>query len=388
LLPEALLKYSVNRDQLIPHYLDESDHPWLRLIWDEYLGFVGKPKADLKEKLNAGLPFSSPPGKRQMVSHLLNRIFRTQVSSIIPPRELRARLFVVSAGSSLSRTEVCNQVGSEFGIHSEELENSIYADLPIQRCLMPPIQLVATCDLALRTNLMLVQGLLARARSVEIRLAGNSSSVIRHAKRKGLICVVNNQNEEGAVTISLSGPYSLFRRTLLYGQAMGTLVPVLAWCNYFEMSGEIVTGEKSFTLKVRSGDPIFPSDPPKSFDSKLEERFRRMFLKATKVWDIIREPEPVNAVGTLIFPDFGLRHREDPSRYWLLEIVGYWTPDYLRKKLEKLREAKIPNLLLCVSDKLNCSEGDIPEGALVIRFSRQLQPADVLRLIEPEMRNN
>jgi uncharacterized protein len=316
-----------------------------------------------------------------MVSHLLNRIFRTEVSSFVPPRELRARLFVAAAGSSLSREELCTRVAAEFGLSSEELGNALYADLPSQRCLISPAKELHPNEMALRTNLMLVQGLLSRARSVEVYLTGNSGAVVRHAKRKGLICVVKRGGDVGKACLALSGPYSLFRCTLLYGRVLGDLVPVLAWCNEFEMSAEIVMGDKSIELKVRTGDPLFPSEPPKPFDSKLEERFCRMFLRASRNWDVIREPEPIEVADTIIFPDFALQHRTDTSRRWLLEIVGYWTPDYLRKKLERLREAQIPNLLLCVSAKLNCSEEDIPKGASVIRFSKQLRPEDVLKVI-------
>jgi len=382
LLPESLLKFSTSQGRIVPHYLDERDHPWLGLLLEEYLRFVGRSKADLLEGLTTQLPFCAPLGKRQMVSHVLSRIFRTQVKSVIPPRELRSRLFVAAASSSLNRKELCERVASEFGICTEELETGLYADLPGQRCITAPTQTVPPGELALRTNLMLIQGLLARARSVEIRMAGNSGAVVRHAKRKGLICVVAKAAAaDGMASLALSGPYSLFRCTLLYGRVLGDLVPVLAWCNRFELSAEIVLGEKSLELKVRSGDPIFPSEPPKSFDSKLEARFCRSFLRATKSWDVVREPEPIPVGGTLIFPDFALQHRHDSGRRWLLEIVGYWTPDYLRKKLERLREARIPNLLLCVSDKLNCADGDLPEEASVIRFTKRLEPDDVLRMI-------
>lgn len=316
-----------------------------------------------------------------MVSHVLARLFRTQVTSRIPPQELRSRLFVAAANSSLRHQEICDRVASEFGILPEELENSLYADLPSQRCLTSPEKTIPSNELALHTNLMLIQGLLARARSVEIQMTGNSGAVVRHAKRKGLICVVNKGTADGKANLALSGPYSLFRCTLLYGRMLGDLVPVLAWCNEFELSAEIVMGTKSLALKVRSGDPIFPSEPPKPFDSKLEQRFCRAFLRAAKSWNIIREPEPISVAGTLIFPDFALQHRNNSNRRWLLEIVGYWTPDYLRKKLERLREAHIPNLLLCVSDKLNCADGDLPKGASVIRFTKRLAPEDVLRVV-------
>ncbi len=68
-------------------------------------------------------------------------------------------------------------------------------------------------------------------------------------------------------------------------------------------------------------------------------------------WDVIREPEAVPAAGKLIFPDFLLRHRLDPARAWLVEIVGFWTPDYLSRKLAGLRAARIPNLILCVDEE-------------------------------------
>ena len=381
MLPESLLKFSTSQGHVVPHYLDERDHPWIGHLWEEYLAFVGRPKAELRERLASQLPFSAPAGKRSMVSHFLNGIFRTEVKSRIPPREVRTRLFVSAAHSSLLRKKILDQVAGEFSVRTEEIESALYADLPNQRCLMPATQYLAPVELALRTNLMLVQGILARARSVEIRMSGNSGAVVRHAKRKGLLCSVSAGEETKYVRLSLSGPYSIFRRTLLYGRALGELVPVLAWCNEFEMSAQIIRGDNSLELKVRSGDPILPSEPPKPFDSKLEERFYRTFRKATRSWDIIREPEPVHAAGTLIFPDFALQHRSNPDRRWLLEIVGYWTPDYLQKKMERLRATSIRNMLLCVNEGLNCADSDFPKNVAVIRFAKNLSAEEVLERI-------
>jgi predicted nuclease of restriction endonuclease-like RecB superfamily len=59
------------------------------------------------------------------------------------------------------------------------------------------------------------------------------------------------------------------------------------------------------------------------YDSRLEERFAREFRRVAPDWDLLREPEPIAAEGALIFPDFALQHRSDPSRRWLLEIVGF-----------------------------------------------------------------
>jgi predicted nuclease of restriction endonuclease-like RecB superfamily len=97
---------------------------------------------------------------------------------------------------------------------------------------------------------------------------------------------------------------------------------------------------------------------------------------------VIREPEPITAGGTLIFPDFAVQHRSDPARRWLLEIMGFWTPDYVARKLALYRSARLPNLILCIDEARNCAESDLPLGALVIRFRRRVDATAVLRLIE------
>ena len=97
---------------------------------------------------------------------------------------------------------------------------------------------------------------------------------------------------------------------------------------------------------------------------------------------MLREPEPITAGGTLIFPDFALQHRSDPGRRWLLEIVGFWTPDYVARKLALYRSARLSNLILCIDEGRNCAEADLPAGALVVRFRRRMDAAGVLRMVE------
>ena len=95
----------------------------------------------------------------------------------------------------------------------------------------------------------------------------------------------------------------------------------------------------------------------------------------------MREPEPVPVGSTLIFPDFALQHRTDAARRWLLEIVGFWTPDYVANKLALYRRARLPNLILCIDDHRNCAEADLPSAALVVRFRRRVDAAAVLRRV-------
>src|SRR5262249_52240965 len=120
------------------------------------------------------------------------------------------------------------------------------------------------------------------------------------------------------------------------------------------------------------GDPISPASAPRRYDSHLEERFAREFRRLAPAWDVIREPEPITAAGTLIFPDFALQHRSHPARRWLLEVVGFWTPEYVARKLRLYRSGRFSNLIVCIDEDRTCAGTDLPSEALVVRFRRRV----------------
>jgi predicted nuclease of restriction endonuclease-like RecB superfamily len=61
--------------------------------------------------------------------------------------------------------------------------------------------------------------------------------------------------------------------------------------------------------------------------------------------------------------------------------VGFWTPDYVARKLTLYRSARLSNLILCIDEERNCADTDLPPGARVVRFRRRVDPADVLRVV-------
>jgi predicted nuclease of restriction endonuclease-like RecB superfamily len=64
----------------------------------------------------------------------------------------------------------------------------------------------------------------------------------------------------------------------------------------------------------------------------------------------------------------------------LLEIVGYWTPEYLQHKTEQLEKFAVHNLLLAIPEQ---SQFEPPLGSRPpIVFKRQLKPADVLARLD------
>ncbi|MEE8410561.1 MAG: DUF790 family protein, partial [Myxococcota bacterium] len=135
-------------------------------------------------------------------------------------------------------------------------------------------------------------------------------------------------------------------------------------------------------LILATGAPIFPARKSKRFDSRIEERFAKDFGRATADWDIIREPEPIPVARSLIFPDFALVRRGPPYERWFVEIVGFWTADYLEHKLATLRLAGIERLIVCVDKQRGCSESDLPAGAHIVEYDRRVDVKEVLRILE------
>ncbi len=62
---------------------------------------------------------------------------------------------------------------------------------------------------------------------------------------------------------------------------------------------------------------------------------------------------------TVLIPDFTFRHPD--GRIALLEIMGYWRPEYLKRELDKLRRAQRKDLIVAVSSNFNISEDDFKD---------------------------
>lgn len=109
------------------------------------------------------------------------------------------------------------------------------------------------------------------------------------------------------------------------------------------------------------------------YDSMLEQMFGSLSLGS---WKIKREPTILKAGKYAFVPDFSLQ-REGMRVY--LEIVGFWTPEYLENKIEKLKQVKEPVILL-IDRKLKCSEKDFPSQE-VIFFDKKIPANEIMQIL-------
>ena len=123
--------------------------------------------------------------------------------------------------------------------------------------------------------------------------------------------------------------------------------------------------------------------PPKEFDSILEEAFAARWEKLGTPWKLEREVDLVPVPGSAIIPDFRVAHPD--GRSVLVEIVGFWRPEYLRKKFALLSRSGRRDIVLAVSERLNLDAAGVNLDEFADRlvwFKGKLDPAAVLERVE------
>jgi predicted nuclease of restriction endonuclease-like RecB superfamily len=114
--------------------------------------------------------------------------------------------------------------------------------------------------------------------------------------------------------------------------------------------------------------------PPEDFDSTIEETFATQFGPERDGWRLSRESEILHDGQTTFLPDFVFRH--DDGRTAFLEIVGFWTPEYLEKKRQTVARFREHNVLLAVPHRSLRPGAEI--GPNIIVYKTRLKVEAVL----------
>ena len=115
----------------------------------------------------------------------------------------------------------------------------------------------------------------------------------------------------------------------------------------------------------------------------LESAFADRWAALKTDWILEREVDLIPIPGSVMIPDFRLVHPD--GRSVLLEIVGYWRPEYLRKKFSQVRQSGCENLILAISERLNLEKAGVKVAdtpAKIVWFKDKLLPKAVLAALE------
>ncbi len=405
MLPSDLLMSRKSGETIIPKKLVVNEQ--VLTIAREYIAcfesYLGKTQQELNQQL-VQLEGDSPNYRiKRGFAHILKSSFANfEVVSPIEPQLLRQKVFQ-AAGMTLTipdqrdRTleKVADNLSKELSrsVTKTEIEQGLYADLKENKQLTE-FDAPEPANLIHRFNLSQVQGIFYRASNIVINAHRNDPGeyklLFRYLKLFQLMAYIEGDSDTG-FTITMDGPSSLFKASTRYGLALAKMIPALLHVSKWSLIAQLqqkdpysgVTRVERFSLDSDRCDLVSHYPPGKPYDSMLEESFVKSWQRAKTEWRIEREVDLVPLPGSVMIPDFRLIHPD--GRDYLLEIVGYWRPEYLQKKFYQVRTSDVKNLILAVSERLNLEKAgvnfqDLPNQ--VVWFKNKLQAKAILEVLE------
>ena len=363
---------------------------------------VGKTQGHLDQQLQIDEGEDTDYRVKRGLAHILRNSFSTfEIVSPLEPSELRDRIFTLAATTPATPTTaqqhlatLAAQLSSALDkpVEPIHIQQGLYADLKENRILtsfeVPDLE-----ALIHRYNLSQVQGIFYKASHMVINLHRNDPGeyklMFKYLKLFRLMTYIEGEADQG-FTITIDGPASLFKPSTRYGVDIAKLIPAILHVTRWQLTATLqwknpytkAAQEKSFSLSDSCG-LVSHYPPGKPFDSMLEQAFAEKWAKAKTDWRLEREVDLIPILGSVMIPDFRIVHPD--GRVYLLEIVGYWRPEYLRKKFYQVKQAESKNLILAISERLNLEKAGVNTGntpARIVWFKDKLQPKSVLATLE------
>src|SRR5919198_1560397 len=318
-------------------------------------------------------------------------------TATVDPIIIRRHLFQESskrgfALTDFERQEIIRTIASRMIISADDLEENMWSDLD-ENMVLEQFETLSQEQLIAWYNLSLMQTLLFNCTKLEFRVHGGSNwkRVLRNVKRLGLMYNLQYQKqpkinsqldgngssttniaadryaaiEENSTVIncSVDGPLSIFKLTDRYGTSIAKLLPSIISSSSWSLKAWIMkktmsSGKKIYEFEVsnieapslagapyydrennnkdKEGFSVFTGISTPYFDSSVEEKFASKFEQFANGWKLVREPDPLIASnGKALIADFMC---EKYGRRIYLEIVGFWTKEYLERKIQKIEE--------------------------------------------------
>ena len=441
MLTADLARSRTYEDTITPQFIDTDEQRYrstaeeLIEIFEEHLG---EPKGELEDTIDQLTIADTDYKIVQGLAKLLKDECEFEAIAQVEPREIRQRLFEKAnesypivrqptLGEDTQKLEVYSSIADQLGITLEECYRGMYADLAENKRLVRfghrvsdeydgadsssattrltgdseesyAEDAITTDWLLTRYNLALAQAVLYDATEMRVRVWDSFATVFSYVKLFGLMHRIYPIDDSGNRVSStdaadgyeaiLDGAASLFSKSRKYGIRMANFLPALPLCDRWEMEADILDDENGSTGRTLSFELDHTDDlsshysAQSDFDSDVERTLARKWERSNTDWELVREDDVLDLGAEVMLPDFAIEHPD--GRRVVFEIVGFWTPEYLDEKLSKIRDADRDNLIVAVSERLDCSSEDFAgmDDRRVLWFKSGIHVYDVVELAE------
>ncbi|MGM0591224.1 MAG: DUF790 family protein [Halobacteriota archaeon] len=359
MLTKDLLRVSRAGGGYHPQFAGREHRPLAARVIGAYQGHVDERRAALEEALT---DMESEADHFKLVrgfASLVDRDATFETRASVPPRRVRKAVFeaaestgVVTAGD---RNAALEAAAESLRVPASAVETSLYADREVNQVLAALDSRWTPEELVTQYNLSLAQTALFDATEVRVR-SSDPKALVSAVKRLRLMYEIR-RTEEGRELV-VTGPDRLFRRTRRYGTAFARLLRTVAATDSWTVRATIDDRGTERELVLTDEDVRVPGVEPvaeMSFDSGVEADFAARFSSLDLDWELSREPEPLAAGAAVMIPDFAFDYRHADFRVYF-EIMGFWTPEYVEKKLGQLATVEDVELLVAVDESLGVGE--------------------------------
>jgi len=286
------------------------------------------------------------------------------------------------------------ELARELGTPWDQIDADIYGDIiAFQQLEAFPGYPDAAAFLS-RYNVAQLQAALYRAETMVVTATRDLKTIVRFAKLARLLHEITRgegvsplrpadilpaREEQGrdalaTYRITFSGPASVLRETRRYGVNFARFLPALLACKGWELAAVVQTPWKAKAKLILCDADRFTSHlpSPQEFDSGLEESFATKFGAVRDGWRLVREGDVLHERQATFVPDFTFRH--DDGTEVFLEIVGFWTPEYLDQKRETLRRFHRHRILLAVPQSSLREGAAITDSVIVYKTALKIEP--------------
>ncbi|MDQ2071941.1 DUF790 family protein [Haloarcula sp. NS06] len=342
------------------------------------------------------------------LAKLVEREATFETHAPIDPVRARRRVFEAAADvgvvTEAERQQALAEAADHFGTDAASLADTLYADRGSRQVLTEVDSRWGPAELRTQYNLSLAQTALFDATEVRVR-SSDPKALVSAVKRLRLMYEIRRTGNGREVVVT--GPDALFSNTRRYGTRFARLLRTVATANEWELTATIDDRGTERELTLSDGDVSVPGVEPVtevSYDSGVEADFAGRFAALDLDWDLIREPEPLRAGEHVVIPDFAFEWRpgtdtgvrdtgrstggsdvtdgDTPFRVFF-EIMGFWTPEYVEKKLARLDALEEIEMLVAVDESLGVGEEIEATDNRAIPYSGTVRVKDVRDALRP-----
>jgi predicted nuclease of restriction endonuclease-like RecB superfamily len=269
--------------------------------------------------------------------------------------------------------KIKSQLSDKLRLPWGQIEQRLYSDVMAFQQLERFEGYPGPLALLSRYNVAQLQACLYRAESIIVSATDDFKTILRYAKLARLLHYIVRLGPS-KYRIVFSGPVSVLHQSRRYGVNFAKFLLALLACKGWQMTALLKTPWNiPAKLSICESDGFTSHLPsPHEFDSDVEESFAKKFGPNHNGWQMIREGEILHEHQKTFVPDFTFRHKDGTEV--LLEIVGFWTPEYLEHRRKTLQQFRHHRILIAVPEKSLRESVSIGKNVLVYKTALKVHP--------------